>query len=57
MSTSPDTFDALAVVVDWLDAGQSADLDALLNLYGDDATLACDCEGVILTWREALSAY
>jgi hypothetical protein len=57
MSTSPDTFDALAVVVDWLDAGQSADLDALLNLYGDDATLACDCEGVILTGREALSAY
>jgi len=57
MSTSTNRFDPLAVVVDWLDAGRAGDLDALLNLYGDDATLACDCEGVILTGREALSAY
>ena len=57
MSTSTNRFDPLAVVVDWLDADRAGDLDALLDLYGDDATLACDCEGVILTGREALSAY
>ena len=57
MSISPDTFDPLATVVDWLDAGQSGDLDALLELYDERATLECDCDGAILTGREALSAY
>ena len=57
MSTSPNTFDPLAVVVDWLDAGRSGDLDALLDLYDERATLECNCEGVTLTGREALSAY
>ena len=57
MSTSPDTFDPLAVAVDWLDAGRSGDLDALLDLYDERATLECDCEVVVLTGRRALSAY
>jgi hypothetical protein len=57
MSASPDTFDPLAVAVDWLDAGRSGDLDALLDLYDERATLECDCEDVMLTGRRALSAY
>jgi hypothetical protein len=56
MSTSY-TFDPLAVAVDWLDAGRSGDLDALLDLYDEGATLECDCEGVVLAGRKALSAY
>ena len=44
MSTSPDTFDPLALVVDWLDACRLEQLDALLELYDERATLECDCE-------------
>ena len=52
-----DEFDPLAVAVDWLDAGKSGDLDGLLGLYDERATLECDCEGVVLTGRQSLSAY
>ena len=41
MSISPDTFDPLAVVVDWLDACRSGEL-ALLNLYHERATSGPD---------------
>ena len=34
-------FDALAIAVDWLDAYRSAKLDAILNLYDDEASLEC----------------
>ena len=57
MSTSPDTFDPLAVVVDWLDACRGRELDALLNLYDERATLECDCEHVSLTGRTWIAAY
>lgn len=57
MSLSPDDFDPLAVVVDWLDACRSGNLSALLDLYDERSTLECDCEGVSLTGRAALSAY
>ena len=57
MSLAPDDFDPLAVVIDWLDACRSGDLNALLDLYDDRATLECDCEGARLTGREPLSAY
>ena len=57
MPISDDGFDPIAVAVDWLDAGKLGDLDGLLNLYDERATLECDCEGVTLTGREALSAY
>ena len=33
------------------------DLDGLLDLYDERATLECACEGFTLTGREALSAY
>ena len=57
MSLAPDDFDPLAVVIDWLDACRSGDLDALLDLYEERATLECGCEGARLTGREPLSAY
>jgi hypothetical protein len=52
-----DEFDPLAVAVDWLDAAKLGDLDGLLGLYDERATLECDCEGVALTGRLSLSAY
>ena len=55
--TSLDTFDPLASVVDWLDACRSGDLEALLDLYDEQATLDCFCENVTLTGRKAIAAY
>jgi hypothetical protein len=52
-----DEFDPLAVAVDWLEAGKLGDLDGLLGLYDEQATLECDCEGVVLMGRQSLSAY
>ena len=57
MSTSPDNFDLLAVVVDWLDACRLGELDVLLDLYDERATLECTYERVSLTGREAIAAY
>ena len=57
MSVLQDDFDPLAVVVDWLDACRWGELDALLNLYDERATLECDCERVSLTGRKAIAAY
>jgi hypothetical protein len=52
-----DEFDPLAIAVDWLDAAKLGDLNGLLGLYDERATLECDCEGVALTGRLSLSAY
>jgi hypothetical protein len=57
MPISRDEFDPIAVAVDWLDAGKLGGLDGFLDLYDERATLECDCEGVVLTGRQALSAY
>jgi hypothetical protein len=57
MSTSPDMFDPLAVIVDWLDAGRSGDLDAMLDLYDERATLDCHCEKVTLTGCKSIASY
>jgi len=57
MPTSRDEFDPLAVVVDWLDACRSGELNALLDLYDERAILECDCEGVSLTGRKSIAAY
>jgi len=57
MPISRAEFDPIAIAVDWLDAGKLGDLDGLLDLYDERATLECACEGVTLTGREALSAY
>ena len=57
MPISGAELDPIAIAVDWLDAGKLGDLDGLLDLYDERATLECACEGVTLTGREALSAY
>lgn len=54
---TPDDFDHSGVVIDWLDACRSGQLDALLNLYEERATLRCDCEGVDLAGRNSLAIY
>jgi ketosteroid isomerase-like protein len=53
-----DDFDQIAVVVDWLDACRNRDLAALLELYADDATLECRCDGVkVSEGRAELESY
>jgi hypothetical protein len=54
---TPDDFDHSAVVVDWLDACRYGQLDALLNLYEERATLRCDCDGIDLAGRNSLAMY
>src|SRR4051794_25495472 len=57
MSLTPNDFDPLAVIVDWLDVCRSGDVAALLDLYEERANLQCDCEGIDLTGRASLSLY
>ena len=57
MAISRDRFDPLAVAIDWLDFAKLGDLDGLLGLYDERATLECDCEGVTLAGRQSLAAY
>jgi hypothetical protein len=52
-----DDFDKMATVVDWLDACRSRRLDALLDFYGDSATLQCACEDISVNDRSGLAAY
>jgi ketosteroid isomerase-like protein len=42
----PQDFDQIAIVVDWLDACRGRDLNALLDLYAQDAVLECQCDGL-----------
>jgi hypothetical protein len=54
----PEDFDQIAIVVDWLDACRERDLAGLMDLYADDASLECACEGTALIHgRAALEAY
>jgi ketosteroid isomerase-like protein len=54
----PEDFDQIAIVVDWLDACRKRDLAALLDLYAEDASLECACDGVaLIQGRPALEAY
>jgi len=56
--TLPDDFDQIAIVVDWLDACRKRDVEALLELYADDARLECQCNGAgLYAGRTALTAY
>ena len=57
MLTSPDTFDPLTLVADWLDACRWRELNTLLDLYDGRATLECDCEQLRLTGRKWIAAY
>jgi len=54
----PQDFDRIAVVVDWLDACRTRDLDALLDLYAADASMECNCDSVTVhRGRAELDAY
>jgi hypothetical protein len=51
-------FDQIAIVVDWLDACRARDLEALLDLYAQDASLECACNNLeILRGRAELASY
>ena len=51
-------FDQMGVVVDWLDACRKGDLGTLINLYAEDASLECQCDGTHLyRGRSELRAY
>ena len=40
-----DDVDQIAIVVDWLDACRKRDLETLLGLYAEDASVECCCGG------------
>jgi DNA-binding response OmpR family regulator len=46
-----------SVALEWLDACRSGQLDALLDLHEERATLTCDCERVNLDGRNAIATY
>ena len=52
-----DELDRSSVVVDWLGACRSGQLNALLNLYEERATLTCDCDGINLAGRNSIAIY
>jgi hypothetical protein len=52
-----DDLDRSGVVADWLDACRSGQLNALLNLYEERATLICDCDGIDLVGRNSIAVY
>ncbi|MGY8633527.1 nuclear transport factor 2 family protein [Bradyrhizobium sp. 14AA] len=52
------SFDPMAVAVDWLDAYRAGDIEAILDMYADDAVVHCGCCGAkTIKGREALRAY
>lgn len=52
------SFDPMAVAIDWLDAYRAGDIEAILDMYAEDAVVHCGCGGVkTITSREALRAY
>ena len=56
MSDARDGFDAIGVVVDWIDACKQRRLDDLLNLYDPTAAVEC-CEGGSFRGRSELERY
>ncbi|WP_426425822.1 nuclear transport factor 2 family protein [Bradyrhizobium genosp. A] len=54
------SFDPMAVAIDWLDAYRAGDIEAILEMYAEDAVVHCGCGrcGVkTMASREALRAY
>lgn len=52
------TFDPMALAIDWLDAYRANDLDLLISLYDDAGQLECGCTGQsIVVGKVALSEY
>jgi len=56
MSNGRDGFDALGVVIDWIDACKQHRLDDLIDLYDAGATVEC-CEGGSFHGRSEMEAY
>jgi hypothetical protein len=56
MSDARDGFDAIGVVVDWIDACKQRGLDDLLNLYDAMATVEC-CAGGSFRGRSEMESY
>jgi len=56
MSDARDGFDAVGIVVDWVDACRERRLEALLDLYDDAATVEC-CEGGTFQGRFEMERY
>jgi len=56
MSNAQNSFDAVAIVVDWIDACKQQRLDQLLDLYDDAGTVEC-CEGGTFQGRSAIEWY
>ena len=51
------SLDLMAVAIDWLDAYRAGDL-FIVDLYADDASLQCDCNGKKeLRGADAIAAY
>ncbi|QQN64912.1 nuclear transport factor 2 family protein [Bradyrhizobium diazoefficiens] len=53
------SFDPMAAAIDWLDAYRAGDVEAILEMYAEDAVVRCGCGGGVktITSREALRAY
>lgn len=56
MSNARESFDAIGIVIDWIDACKQRRLDDLLDLYDDTATVEC-CEGGRFQGRAAMKWY
>lgn len=52
------TFDPMALAIDWLDAYRANDLDLLISLYDEAGQLECGCAGqTVVVGKVALSEY
>ena len=56
MANAKHPFDAIGIVVDWIDACKQRRLEALLDLYDDAATVEC-CESGNFTGRSEMERY
>ena len=56
MANPRERFDAIGIVVDWIDACKQGRLEALLDLYDEEATVEC-CEGRNFTGRSQMERY
>ncbi|BBO03336.1 hypothetical protein ABH991_002910 [Bradyrhizobium ottawaense] len=46
------SFDPMATAVDWLDAYRAGDIQAILEMYAEDAVVHCGCDELTNTGRE-----
>lgn len=52
------SFDPMAAAIGWLDAYRASDLESVLEMYADDATVECACGGLkTIVGKDAIRAY